>query len=66
MYKILCYSDIHSKLFVRNTCTFPPAESQDAKWFPVEDSSSPNFSINYFISKLNFDAISGKIVTGAA
>ena len=51
--------------FIRNT-PFLPAESQDAKWFPVEDSSSLNFSINYFISKLNFDAISGKIVTGAA
>ena len=47
--------------FIRNT-PFLPAESQDAKWFPEGDVVLPD----YFISKLNFDAISGKIVTGAA
>ena len=47
--------------FIRNT-PFLPAESQDAKWFPEGDVVLPD----YFISNLNFDAISGKIVTGAA
>ena len=47
--------------FIRNT-PFLPAESQDAKWFPEGDVVLPD----YFISKLNFDAISGKIVMGAA
>ena len=42
-----------------------PAVSGDAKRFPVEDNvTQPMY--NYFISKLNFDAVSGKIVTGAA
>jgi len=42
-----------------------PADGGDAKRFPVEDNITES-TYNYFISKLNFDAISGKIVTGAA
>ena len=42
-----------------------PADGGDARRFPVEDNVTES-TYNYFISKLNFDAVSGKIVTGAA
>ena len=57
------FSGMYFNSFLCNT-PFPPAESQDAKRFPAGDVASPDY--NYFISKLNFDAISSKIVTGAA